>query len=49
MNYSSYLPPGATSSFNAKPDTDPRQSMNERFRDPETVDKKLAKLNMTND
>lgn len=49
MNYSAYLPPGATSSFNQKPDSDPRMAMSDRFKDPETVDKKLAKLNMTAD
>lgn len=49
MNYSAYLPPGATSNFNEKPDVDPRKSMNERFRDPETIEKKMLKLNMTAD
>ena len=49
MNYAAYVPPGATSNFNEKPEVDPRKSMNERFRDPETIEKKMAKLNMNAD
>ena len=43
------MPPGSTSGIGAKTGGDTRTSLTGRFADPETIAKKVAKMNMTAD
>ena len=50
MNPNTFVPPGATGApLRSKPSGDARTSLTDRFNNPETIDKKINKMNMTAD
>ena len=45
---STFIPPASTKELGS-PTLDPRKSMSDRFDNPETIEKRVAKMNLTED